>query len=304
MSADVDVLVIGAGQAGLAVSHELIAKGVDHVVFESDRVGSAWAHRWDSLCLVTPNHTIRLPGGEYTGPDASGYLPRDDLVAHLHAYADSFGAPVETSREVTELAPDDSGFRADTPQGPVHARRVVVCTGAYPREYFPPWAEALSTRVSVVGSGEYRSPDAVPDGPVLVVGGGQSAAQISEELAGAGREVALAAGAAPAMARRIAGRDGVDWLIDAGFFAHTLADMPSSAVRLAPNPLATGARGGHDLTLRTLASAGVALSGRVTGVDGDRVLRPSTTSPPRSRPGTRPTSRSGTRQRRSPPSAA
>ncbi|WP_308797201.1 NAD(P)-binding domain-containing protein [Agromyces silvae] len=272
MSADVDVLVIGAGQAGLAVSHELTALGVEHVVFESDGVGAAWAHRWDSLCLVTPNHTIRLPGGEYRGPEPSGYLARDEIVSHLRAYAESFGAPVEAARPVTALTPDDGGFRADTPAGAVRARRVVVCTGAYQREYLPPWTEPLAHRVPVVGSGEYRSPASLPGGPVLVVGGGQSAAQIAEELCGAGREVALAAGAAPAMPRRIAGRDGVDWLIDAGFFQHTLADMPSSTVRLAPNPLATGAHGGHDLTLRTLAAAGVALSGRVTAVDGDRVV--------------------------------
>lgn len=272
MSADVDVLVIGAGQAGLAVSHELTAVGVDHVIYESDRVGSAWAHRWDSLCLVTPNHTIRLPGGEYRGADGAGYLPRDGIVSHLRDYADSFGAPVEGDRPVTDLTPADDGFRADTPAGPVHARRVVVCTGAYQHEFFPPWSEALAQRVTVVGSGEYRSPEVLPDGPVLVIGGGQSAAQIAEELCGAGREVALAAGAAPAMPRRIAGRDGVDWLIDAGFFQHTLVDMPSSAVRLAPNPLATGAHGGHDLTLRTLAAAGVALSGRVTAIDGDRAV--------------------------------
>lgn len=272
MSADVDVLVIGAGQAGLAVSHELAVRDVEHVVFESQRVGAAWADRWDSLCLVTPNHTIRLPGGEYRGPDPDGYLPRDDIVAHLRAYADSFDAPVEEGRPVTALSPEDGGFRADTRGGPVHARRVVVCTGAYQREYLPPWTEELAQRVVVVPSGVYRAPASLPDGPVLVIGGGQSAAQISEELRGAGRDVALAAGAAPAMPRRIAGRDGVDWLIDAGFFEHTLADMPSAAVRLAPNPLATGAHGGHDLTLRTLAAAGVTLSGRVTAVDGDRVV--------------------------------
>lgn len=271
MSADVDVLVIGAGQAGLAVSHELGSAAVEHVVFEADRVGAAWAHRWDSLCLVTPNHTIHLPGGEYQGADGSGYLPRDEIVSFLAGYAESFHAPVEAGRPVTGLTPDDGGFRAETPAGTVRARRVVVCTGAYQREFFPPWTDALRRRAMVVGSGEYRSPAALPAGPVLVIGGGQSAAQIAEELRAAGREVALAAGAAPAMPRRIAGRDGVDWLIDAGFFEHTLADMPSSAVRFAPNPLATGANGGHDLTLRTLAAAGVTLSGRATGVEGDRV---------------------------------
>ena len=272
MSADVDVLVIGAGQAGLAVSHELGAAGVEHVVLEADRIGRAWAHRWDSFCLVTPNHTIRLPGGEYQGADAAGFLPRDEIVAHLRDYAASFGAPVEEGRPVTALTEEDGGFRAETPRGGIRARRVVVCTGAYQREHRPPWAEELVRRVPVFGSAGYRSPASLPEGRVLVVGGGQSAAQIAEELHASGREVALAAGSAPAMPRRIAGRDIVDWLWDTGFFEHTLADMPSPAVRFAANPLVTGAHGGRDLNLRTLAADGVRLSGRVTGIDDDRLV--------------------------------
>jgi len=269
MSADVDVLVIGAGQAGLAVSHELSSAGVDHVVFEADRVARSWAGRWDSFALVTPNHTVRLPGGEYRGADAAGYLSRDELVSHLREYAASFDAPVEEGRPVTALVPENGGFRAETPVGGIHARNVVVCTGAYQREHRPPWAAELAQRVFVTGPGGYRSPDSLPDGRVLVIGGGQTAAQLTEELHDAGRDVTLAAGSAPAMPRRIAGRDGVDWLLDAGFFDHTLADMPSPAVRFAANPLATGAHGGHDLTLRTLAASGVPLSGRVTGFDGE-----------------------------------
>jgi putative flavoprotein involved in K+ transport len=272
MSADVDVLVIGAGQAGLAVSHELGAAGVEHVVLEADRIGRSWAQRWDSFCLVTPNHTIRLPSGEYRDADAAGFLPRDEVVTHLREYAASFGAPIEEGRPVTALTAQDGGFLAETPLGSIRARRVVVCTGAYQREHRPSWAGDLMQLVPVFGSAGYRSPTALPGGRVLVVGGGQSAAQIADELQASGREVALAAGSAPAMPRRIAGRDAVDWLEDAGFFDQTLADMPSPAVRFAANPLVTGAHGGRDLNLRTLAADGVRLSGRITGVDGDRII--------------------------------
>ncbi|MGX5695759.1 flavin-containing monooxygenase [Agromyces soli] len=276
MRADVDVLVIGAGQAGLAVSHELTAEGVEHVVLEGESVGSAWASRWDSFTLVTPNRFIRMPGGEYRGPDASGFLPRDAVVAHLRRYADSFGAPVEEDRPVTALRPGrDGGFEAETPLGGILARRVVVATGAYQHEYRPAWARELARRVPVLGSSEYRSPADVPGegrGAVLVAGGGQSAVQLTDELYAAGRDVVLAAGSAPAIPRRIGGRDTVEWLEAIGFYEQVIEAQPSPTVRFASNPLVTGAQGGHDLNLRTLADEGVHLCGRVLGVDGDRVV--------------------------------
>lgn len=277
MRADVDVLVIGAGQAGLAMSHELTAEGVEHVVLDSETVGSTWADRWDSFHLVTPNHFIRLPGGEYHGPYGSGYLSRDEVIAHLQRYAASFGAPVEEHRPVTALRLDgDDALVADTPAGGIRARRVVVATGAYQHERRPAWAQELAHRMPVLGSTDYRSPDDVPDdlpdGVVLVVGGGQSAAQLADELFAAGREVVMAAGSAPAIPRRVAGRDGIDWLEAAGFFEQTLADQPSVAVRVAANPLVTGNHGGQDLNLRTLADEGVHLCGRVLGIDGGRLV--------------------------------
>jgi len=272
MSADVDVLVIGAGQAGLAVSHELSQRGVEHVVVERDRIGSAWAGRWDSFRLVTPNSAIRLPGGAYDGPDPGGYLPRDEIVDHLAGYASSFDAPVTEGYGVDRLEADDAGFVARSATGDIRARRVVVCTGAYQRPHRPGFVDELARLAPVVMSAEYRSPAALPDGPVLIIGGGQSACQVAEELLGAGREVTLAPGRAPSMPRRIAGRDGFDWLEDAGFFEQVLADQPSPMVRLASNPLATGAGGGHDLSLRTLAADGVALVGRAVGVDHGRLV--------------------------------
>ncbi|PWC05099.1 flavin-containing monooxygenase [Agromyces badenianii] len=272
MRADVDVLVIGAGQAGLAVSHGLARSGVDHVVLERDRVGSAWASRWDSFRLVTPNHTIRLPGGEYHGADPDGYLDRDEIAEHLRSYADSFAAPVVENTEVGSLRAEGEGFVAETPARRIRAHRVVVCTGAYQREHRPALVEEFERRAPVVGATEYRAPGSLPDGTVLVIGGGQSGCQIAEELAHAGREVVLAAGRAPAMPRRVGGRDIVDWLMDLGFFEHTLTDMPSPAVRLVSNPLVSGANGGHDVNLRALAADGVQLIGHVTGIDGDRVV--------------------------------
>jgi putative flavoprotein involved in K+ transport len=271
MRTDVDVLVIGAGQAGLAVSHGLARSGVEHVVLDRDRVGSAWAARWDSFRLVTPNRTIRLPGGEYRGPDPNGFLRRDEIVDHLRRYAASFAAPVVEGTEVQSLRTDGDGFTAETSAGRIRARRVVVGTGAYQREHRPAFVADFERVLPVVGATEYRSPESLPGGRVLIIGGGQSGCQIAEELVRAGRDVVLAASRAPAMPRRVAGRDTVEWLLDSGFFEQTLADMPSPAVRLVSNPLATGADGGHDLNLRTLHARGVELIGHVVGTDGTRV---------------------------------
>ncbi|WP_168626160.1 NAD(P)/FAD-dependent oxidoreductase [Cryobacterium sp. BB307] len=272
MFTDVNVLVIGAGQAGLAASHELTDASIEHVVLERDRVGSAWAHRWDSFCLVTPNHTTLLPGGAYQGDEPDGFFSREQMVAFLGDYAASFGAPVEEGVEVESLTASDGGFTATTSSGVLRARRVVVCTGAYQRELLPPFTSELQRTLPVVGSTLYRSPEAVPGNRVLVVGGGQTACQIADELQRAGREVTLAAGRAPAMPRRIGERDIFDWLWDAGFFEQTLADMPGPMVRFAANPTVTGAHGGRDLSLRTLQADGVQLMGRLQGVEDGRLV--------------------------------
>jgi len=272
MRADVEVLVVGGGQAGLAVSHGLTRSGIEHVVLEQDRVGCAWDGRWTSFRLVTPNNTIRLPGGEYRGPDPDGFLGRDEIAEHLRDYAASFAAPVVEGTRVDSLRVDGDGFAAETSAGRIRARRVVVCTGAYQREHRPAFVAEFERVLPVVGTTEYRSPDALPGGRALVIGSGQSGCQIAEELNRAGREVVLAASRAPAMPRRVAGRDTIDWLEDAGFFEQTLSDMPSPAVRFTSNPLATGAKGGHDLSLRTLDADGVALIGHVLGTDGTRVV--------------------------------
>ena len=174
MRADVDVLVVGGGQAGLAVSHGLAASGVDHVVLEQDRVGSAWSRRWDSFRLVTPNHTIRLPGGEYRGAEPDGFLARDEVAGHLRGYAASFAAPVVERTRVDALRADGGGFIAETSAGRIRARRVVVCTGAYQRAHRPAFVAEFERALPVVPATEYRSPASLPAGRVLVIGGGQS----------------------------------------------------------------------------------------------------------------------------------
>ncbi len=272
MSERVDVAVIGGGQAGLSVSHELTAAGLEHVVLERDRVGASWAGRWDSFCLVTPNWSIDLPGGRYMGDDTDGFLPRDEIVAHLEGYASSFRAPVRTGIEVTSLTPITDGLALETSNGRIRARAVVVATGAYQRPYRPPGAETLPPSVMQLDAVGYRRPDALPDGAVLVVGSGQTGCQIAEELHLSGREVFLACGRAPWITRRIGEHDVVWWAKRTGFLDQPVDALPDPSARFFANLQASGARGGHDLHFRTLQAAGVTLLGRFLGADDGHVV--------------------------------
>jgi len=265
-----DVVVVGAGEAGLAVSYELVAAGIEHVVLERGLVGQSWRNRWARFCLVTPNATIELPGAKYGGDDPNGFLRKEDLVGYLDGWARSFDAPVREGVAVSSLEiVDGRGFRLQTSDGMFVARSVVVCTGAYQRPYRS--AAATSARVAVLDADDYEDERALPPGKVLVVGSGQTGCQIAEELREAGREVVLSCGRAPWAPRRPGGRDIILWLIDAGFYDQSVADLRSPTARLVANVQATGHNGGHDLTLRTLRNAGVTLAGRLLGAEDKRL---------------------------------
>jgi putative flavoprotein involved in K+ transport len=271
MAERTDVVVVGAGQAGLATSHELTELGVEHVVLERDEVASSWRRRWESFCLVTPNWSINLPGGAYDGDDPDGYLPRDQIVGFFRRYARSFDAPVREGVEVTALEPrSEGGFLLRTSDGALTTGSVVVATGAYQRPYRPPAAAALPPDVVQLDVVDYRDPTSLPPGRVLVVGSGQTGCQIAEELHEAGREVVLSCGRAPWAPRRLGGRDIVWWAVETGFLDQTLDDLPAPAARLAANIQNTGHGGGHDLNYRTLRAAGVTLVGRFAGPDDHR----------------------------------
>jgi Pyridine nucleotide-disulphide oxidoreductase len=271
MEESIGVVVVGGGQAGLAVSHELTALGVEHLVLERGRVGQAWRDRWDSFCLVTPNWSVQLPGGAYAGDDPDGFMPRDDIVRHLEGYATSFAAPVREGVEVTSLAAAaEGGFTLTMADGVLRAPRVVLATGAYQRPHRPAGAATLPTSVLQIDAENYSNETALPPGPVLVIGSGQTGCQLAEELREAGREVFLACGRAPWCSRRIGGRDVVYWAIATGMFDETLADLPSAADRLIANFQATGRGGGYDLHYRVLQQIGVTLVGHFLGAEDGR----------------------------------
>lgn len=269
MSDRFDVVVVGAGQAGLAVSRELTKAGVAHVVLERGRVGETWRRRWDSFCLVTPNWSLQLPDHPYDGEDPDGFLPREDAVAYLERYA--VEAPVEQGVEVASVEPRSAdGFLLQTSAGTLAANAVVLCTGAYQRPHRPAGAASLPADLLQIDVDDYRNPEALPAGAVLVVGSGQSGCQIAEELHEAGRDVFLSCGRAPWSPRRIGDHDVVWWLVETGELETALEALPTPADRLLANVQASGRGGGHDLHYRTLRGMGVTLLGHFRGADGRR----------------------------------
>lgn len=272
MKPAVDVVIVGAGQAGLSLSHELAAAGLDHIILERGRVGQTWRGRWESFCLVIPNWTVQLPGGRYRADDPDGFMPKSEIVSHLVAYAESFRAPVQEGVTVTSLEPGDNGsFLLRTSEGEIRARDVVLASGGYQKPHRPPAAAQLPASIHAIDAETYVNPAALPPGKVLVVGSGQTGCQLAEEVSGAGRDVSLACGRAPWVPRRIEGRDIIAWISETAFFDVTLADLPSPKARLLANPQMSGRSGGHDLHYRTLQAQGVQLLGHFVGVAGGRV---------------------------------
>jgi putative flavoprotein involved in K+ transport len=266
----IDVAIVGGGQAGLGLSHALSRAGIEHAILERGRVGQTWRDRWDTFCLVTPNWTVQLPGTAYDGDDPDGFMPRDEIVAFLERYAESFEAPVREGVEVRSIESDPSGgFLLATTAGMIHATSVVLANGAFQRPHRPAGAADLPTDLLQIDVEEYRNAGALPAGGVLVVGSGQSGCQIAEELREAGRDVVLACGRAAWAPRRIEDRDLVWWLAESGFLDASAASLPSPKARLGANITATGHGGGHDLHLRTLRAQGVTLVGHFLGASGN-----------------------------------
>jgi len=271
MNPAVDVVIVGAGQAGLSLSHELAAAGVDHIILERGRVAESWRGRWDSFCLVIPNWTVQLPGGRYRGDDPDGFMPKSEIVRHLVGYADGFGAPVHEGVAVTSLEPGDHGaFLLRTSAGEIRAREVVLASGGYQKPHRPAAAAQLPPFVYTIDAEGYTNPAALPPGKVLVVGSGQTGCQLAEEIFEAERDVSLACGRAPWIPRRLEGRDTIAWINETPFFDVKLADLPSPKSRLLANPQTSGRLGGHELHYRTLQAQGVQLLGHFIGVEDGR----------------------------------
>jgi putative flavoprotein involved in K+ transport len=264
-----EVAIVGGGQAGLALSYCLTELGRPHVILEQRRVAESWrTRRWDSLRLIAPNWSMILPGFAYPGDEPDGFMAKDEVVEHLVGYARSFAAPVVEGARVTrvERRASNVGFLLRRDNGTIEADQVVLATGALQQPKLPPDAATLPATISQVVAGDYRNPAVLAPGSVLVVGSGETGAQIAEELARAGRDVYLSGGRSWWAPRRYRGRDMAAWFRLTGWFDRLAEDLPPGMRTGQPNPQLTGAGGGHDLNAHSLARDGVRLLGRLRAI--------------------------------------
>ena len=268
----VDTVVIGGGQAGLAMSWHLAQRGREHVVLERGRVAERWrTQRWDSLMFQFPNWSIELPGRSYSGSEPEAFSPKDAIVDFIGDYATEMRAPIRTGVNVVALrsSPRENHHRVITDSGEIESRNVVVATGPYQKPRVPASSSQFPAHVVQLHAGEYRNPSALPDGSVLVVGSGASGCQIAEELAEAGRQVFFSVGRHRRVPRRYRGRDVFWWRRALGQLDQV--DDGSASFRRLTAPLVTGVQGGRDIDIRTYATKGMTLVGRILGARDGRV---------------------------------
>jgi putative flavoprotein involved in K+ transport len=266
-------IIIGAGQAGLAMSRCLSERDVEHVVLERGKVAQRWrSQSWDSLRLLTPNWMTRLPGFQYDGHDRDGFMSVPDLVAFFERYAVSSAAPLLTDTAVQSVERSGNGFRVVTSRGVWSASSVVVATGYCDLPAVPAASRRVAPSVGQMVPADYRRPEQLPAGGVLVVGASSTGVQLADEIQRSGRQVTLAAGRHTRLPRRYRGRDILWWLDQLGALsqgADAVQDITHS--RQQPSLQLVGKPDHSSLDLATMHDQGVRLVGRVRDIDGHRV---------------------------------
>jgi len=255
----VDTLVVGAGQAGVAMSEHLSNNGVPHLVLERDRIAERWrTGRWDSLVANGPAWHDRFPGMEFTDVDPDAFAPKEKVADYFVAYAERIKAPIRCGVEVREVRkiPGRPGFRVETSEGVIEADSVVAATGPFQRPVIPP-VISEDADIEQIHSHNYRNPEQLPEGAVLVVGAGSSGTQIADELIRSGRRVYLSVGPHDRPPRRYRGRDNVWWLGVLGKWDAPAMEPGTEHVTIS----VSGARGGDTVDFRRLAAEGITLVG-------------------------------------------
>lgn len=258
-----DVAVVGAGQAGLAIGHHLARQGRRFVIFDrADSIGAAWRSRWDSLVLFTPRRYDALPELDFPG-DPNGYPTRDEVIGYLARYAETFELPVELGSGVRRLTSDGERFVLELDSRVVEAGQVVVATGPFDDPRIPEFARNLDPAVVQMHSTDYRSPGAIPEGTVLVVGGGNTGFQIAEELAGT-RQVHLSVGTRQTpLPQRLLGRDLFWWLVKSRLLGASVDSRLGRRLQYKDTLIGSSPRGAK--------RRGVVLRPRVTGAAGQTI---------------------------------
>lgn len=266
----IDVVIVGAGHNGLAMSAALARRGIDHVVLERGDVAQRWrSERWDSMRLLTPNWLARLPGWHYTGDDPDGFMTARETADFIAGYAAHVAAPVRTHTTVRRARPDGDGYRVETDLGDWQCRALVIASGAFGRATLPRVAERLPAEVHALSADQYKRPDRLPDGGVLVVGASATGVQLAREIHASGRAVTLAVGEHVRLPRLYRGRDIHAWMDTAGLLEQRIEDEADPGrARGLPSPQLAGTPERTTLDLNTLRAAGVEVVGRLVGVRG------------------------------------
>jgi putative flavoprotein involved in K+ transport len=269
LAGTVDVVVIGAGHSGLAMSAWLSHQAIDHVVFERGEIANSWRHeRWDSLRLLTPNWQSRLPGYRYTGGDPDGFMTMPEVIDFIDGYARAVAAPVRTDTTVVSVSPADGGFRVVTQRGQWRCRAVVLANGAHQLPNIPACAGELPKSLRAMSSKDYRNPHELDDRGVLVVGASATGLQLADEIRASGREVTLAVGEHIRMPRLYRSLDIQRWMDAVGILDQrydTVDDIVRA--RRVPSPQLIGTPERATLDLNTLTERGVNMVGRLVGVN-------------------------------------
>src|ERR1700680_2983853 len=273
----IDTVLRGCCQAGLAISYYLSQERREHVVLEREpAVANAWRNeRWDSFTLVTSNFQVRMPGAEYSGNDPYGFLSLAEVVEYFDNYVERFRLPVLCGVEVFSVEKVGDRYTVRTSEKNFEAENVVVATGLYQSPKIPPFSVEIPPSVLQLYSMEYKNPSTLPEGAVLVVGPGQSGAQIAQEVYQSGRKVYLSIGGAGRVPRRYRGKDISDWFTRVGIFDTKVEELKSAADKFHPPPQISGKNGGQSLNLHQFARDGVILLGHVRDAhEGQLILAP------------------------------
>ncbi len=262
--------VVGAGQAGLAMSRRLTERSIDHIVLERGEVANSWrTQRWPTLRLLTPNWQTRLPSHDYAGDHPEGYMPLAEVVATLTRYARLIDAPVRTARTVHTLRTASQGFEIHTNDDVLCARAVVLATGACNLPAIPGIADAVPPSITTLTPLTYHDPSQLPDGGVLVVGASATGVQLADEIHRSGRPVTLAAGEHVRLPRTYRGRDIFWWMQATGLLAERYDQIDDlTRARHLPSPQLTGTPGAITTDLNTLTALGIRIVGRLGRIAG------------------------------------
>lgn len=271
---NIETIIVGGGQAGLVTSYHLTRDGREHIVLErSANAAGSWRDRsWDSFTLITPNWAFRIPGAELENSGRDEFMPRKKVIDFFENYISKFELPVKFSTQVKSVeAAKPEGFVIQTNEESYHAKNVIIATGFFQRPRFPRFSKNIPPHIRQLHSNEYRSPELISEGAVLVVGSGQSGTQITEELYQAGKKVFLGVGTAGRAPRRYRGKDIIEWLLITGFFDLTPEQLPPGMGKFDGVPHVSGTRGGHTINLHQFARDGVTLLGHVLNVANDKI---------------------------------